>query len=124
MSGGGFLHGLDRIIGPLVWVVAAALVLMLFIGPQVVAEDKPSSNPSADVDGKELFAENCGSCHTLSAAGTSGTVGPSLDGVGLSADTVADTVRSGSGAMPAFEGQLDDAQIEAIAKFVEQASAP
>ena len=124
MSGGGFLHGLDRILGPLVWVVAAALALMLFIGPQVVAEDEPSSKPSASADGKQLFAENCGSCHTLSAAGTSGTVGPSLDGADLSAATVAGTVRSGSGAMPAFAGELDDAQIEAIAKFVEQASAP
>jgi mono/diheme cytochrome c family protein len=29
----------------------------------------------------EFFATNCGSCHTLSAAGTTGTVGPNLDDV-------------------------------------------
>ena len=28
---------------------------------------------------KELFANNCGSCHTLAAAGTDGVVGPDLD---------------------------------------------
>jgi len=29
--------------------------------------------------GKKLFSEKCGGCHTLAAAGTSGTVGPNLD---------------------------------------------
>jgi cytochrome c2 len=30
-------------------------------------------------EGKELFLEKCGGCHTLAAAGTNGTVGPNLD---------------------------------------------
>lgn len=30
-------------------------------------------------NGKELFTQKCGSCHTLADAGTSGTVGPNLD---------------------------------------------
>ena len=29
--------------------------------------------------GQQLFVKNCGVCHTLGAAGTSGTVGPNLD---------------------------------------------
>jgi mono/diheme cytochrome c family protein len=29
--------------------------------------------------GKKLFTTTCGSCHTLAAAGTSGTIGPNLD---------------------------------------------
>jgi cbb3-type cytochrome c oxidase subunit III len=29
--------------------------------------------------GQQLFTQKCGFCHTLSAAGTSGTVGPNLD---------------------------------------------
>lgn len=33
-------------------------------------------------DGKSIFTNNCGSCHTLAAAGTSGTSGPNLDGIG------------------------------------------
>jgi cytochrome c len=32
-----------------------------------------------DERGKELFATNCGACHTLAAAGTDGVVGPNLD---------------------------------------------
>ena len=35
---------------------------------------EPQDQPS-----KELFADNCGACHTLAAAGTDGVVGPSLD---------------------------------------------
>ena len=29
--------------------------------------------------GKEIFTANCGGCHTLADAGTTGTVGPNLD---------------------------------------------
>jgi len=38
-----------------------------------------SSNSSTASTGKQLFVQNCGSCHTLAAAGTSGGVGPNLD---------------------------------------------
>jgi mono/diheme cytochrome c family protein len=34
---------------------------------------------AADRDAKEIFATNCGACHTLAAAGTDGVVGPNLD---------------------------------------------
>lgn len=37
-------------------------------------------HPTADlVQGKILFTEKCGACHTLAHAGTTGTVGPNLD---------------------------------------------
>src|SRR5687767_12069640 len=32
-----------------------------------------------DEEAKDLFAANCGTCHTLAAAGTDGIVGPDLD---------------------------------------------
>ena len=32
-----------------------------------------------DEEAKELFAANCGPCHTLAAAGSDGVVGPDLD---------------------------------------------
>ena len=34
---------------------------------------------SQDREAKNLFANNCGTCHTLAAAGTDGVVGPNLD---------------------------------------------
>ena len=70
------------------------------------------------VNAKALFVSNCGSCHTLRAAGTTGQVGPNLDQVSLPPDQVAIQIRQGGGAMPAFGGRLSAAQIQAIAAFV------
>ncbi len=123
-----FLKGVDRVLAPLVWLAAGLLVLMLFIGPQVIAEDEPAPAPAgpatAAPDGSALFVENCGGCHTLAAAGTSGSIGPVLDGAGLDAAFVAETVSSGQGGMPAFSGSLDQAEIDAVAAFVAGSSAP
>jgi cytochrome c6 len=132
------LAQLDRILAPLTWVVAGVLVLMLFIGPQIVADDKAKSaggeaagaapyssgggGQPAAANGRTLFSDRCGGCHRLSAAGTSGAVGPKLDGLGLDAATVRRTVRDGRGAMPAFGGDLSDAEIAAVAAFVARTS--
>lgn len=35
--------------------------------------------PAEGTPGKQLFQTNCGNCHTLYAAGTSGDYGPNLD---------------------------------------------
>ena len=66
-----------------------------------------------------MFASaGCGACHTLAAAGSSGAVGPNLDESQPDAELVETRVREGSGAMPAFEGQLDDEQIADVTAFV------
>jgi mono/diheme cytochrome c family protein len=70
------------------------------------------------VDGQEVFTSNCGTCHTLSAAGTDGTTGPNLDDLKPDQATVEQQVRNGGGGMPAFEGQLSDAEITAVATYV------
>ena len=104
----------EKVVAIAGWVLAAALVVMLFAGPQLVAEDKekPAADEAAGAspyaggsaaaapDGEALFSDNCGSCHTLSAAGTSGQVGPNLDDVDLEAATIESVVRGGSGGMP------------------------
>ena len=65
-----------------------------------------------------VFKDNCGGCHTLSAAGTSGTTGPNLDDLKPDQSTVEQQVRNGGGAMPAFEGKLSDDEITAVASYV------
>ncbi len=71
--------------------------------------------------GEQIFAEaGCGSCHTLAAAGTTGTIGPSLDQTRPDHALVVDRVTNGKGAMPAFEGRLSDDQIQAVADYVAQ----
>jgi mono/diheme cytochrome c family protein len=69
-------------------------------------------------DGKTIFTQNCGSCHVLAAAGTSGTTGPSLDEAQPGLESTIRQVRNGGGGMPPFEGQLSDAQIEAVSQYV------
>jgi mono/diheme cytochrome c family protein len=41
-----------------------------------------SGNAAQIAAGKAAFTTTCGSCHMLSSAGTSGSVGPSLNGIG------------------------------------------
>ena len=69
--------------------------------------------------GKEVFlgTAGCGSCHTLSDAGTSGTVGPNLDDAQPSFDLVVDRVTNGQGAMPPVAGTLTEQQINDVAAY-------
>ena len=69
-------------------------------------------------DGKSIFATSCGSCHTLSDAGTSGAVGPNLDEARPPKELVVDRVTNGQGAMPSFKDSLDADQIQAVADYV------
>jgi mono/diheme cytochrome c family protein len=70
-------------------------------------------------DGKALFSSaGCGSCHTLKAAGSTGTVGPNLDQSTISEPDEVKQITDGGGGMPAFKGQLSAAQIKALANFV------
>jgi mono/diheme cytochrome c family protein len=73
---------------------------------------------AAAPDGKQIFASNCASCHTLKAAGATGTVGPNLDQLKPTQAVVDHQVTNGGGAMPAFKGTLTAAEITAVAKFV------
>ena len=68
--------------------------------------------------GKVIFEENCGSCHTLSDAGTSGTVGPNLDQAKPPQALVLDRVTNGQGIMPSFAGTLSDEEITEVAVYV------
>jgi cytochrome c oxidase subunit 2 len=69
-------------------------------------------------DAGQLFASSCGGCHTLEKAGTSGTVGPSLDDLELEFADAEEQIRQGGGGMPAFEGQLSDAQIQQLVQYL------
>jgi len=113
------LARLDRVVAAVSWVAAALVVLMLLVGPKVIAEDEPQPATGAAPSGETVFVDNCGSCHTLAAAGTSGQVGPSLDEVSLGAPEVEAIVEEGSGGiMPAFGGNLSAGEIAAVAEFV------
>jgi mono/diheme cytochrome c family protein len=73
--------------------------------------------------GKAVFASaGCASCHTLKAAGATGTVGPNLDDAKPPASLVVDRVTNGKGVMPSFKGQLSAQQIQDVAAYVFQST--
>jgi cbb3-type cytochrome c oxidase subunit III len=69
-------------------------------------------------DGKTIFTAECSSCHTLKAAGATGTVGPNLDQLKPAEPIIVRQVTNGGAIMPAFKGKLSPAQIQSVAKFV------
>ena len=123
------LRGIDRVLEFGSWLFAGLLVVMLLFGPAVIAHDKNQAGAAAagsamygggaGVNGAVVFKDNCGSCHTLSTAGTNGQVGPNLDNTTLAVPDIESTVRNGKGGMPAFGDQLSDAQIKAVAAYVD-----
>ena len=91
---------------------AVAAYVALVAGKPVAGGGKQATS------GKEIFTANCGSCHTLKDAGTSGNVGPNLDQLKPSFQIAQHQVINGGGAMPAFKGTLTADQITAVAKYV------
>ena len=87
--------------------------------------------------GEQIFtAAGCGACHTLAKAGANGNVGPNLDELAAQAgnrtDASAEEYTSESilnpdefvvegfqpGVMPAYEGRLNEKQVQALVKYL------
>jgi cytochrome c6 len=69
--------------------------------------------------GKAVFASaGCTACHTLKAAGATGTVGPNLDNAKPPFERVVERVTLGKGVMPSFKNKLKDQQIADVAQYV------
>jgi cytochrome c oxidase subunit 2 len=87
-----------------------------------------------ETDGKTLFTDSaqpaaCGSCHTLSAAGTTGTTGPDFDKVlpDLSEQEIRSSIEDPDakitagfqpGIMPRYGESLSKEQIDALVKYL------
>jgi cytochrome c553 len=85
-------------------------------------ETTPTTPEGDPVAGKAIFTANCGGCHTLADAGTSGTIGPNLDDAQPSFELAVDRVTNGAGAMPPFSGSLSEQQIADVAAYVSTAA--
>jgi cytochrome c oxidase subunit II len=101
---------------------------------------KPAGGGGAAASGKQIFTSSgCGGCHTLSAAGSSGTTGPKLDDLASAAakfgkkrgetpaqyvkesilDPRAFTVPGYPKVMPTtFKDQLSSSQVDALVKYL------
>jgi mono/diheme cytochrome c family protein len=77
--------------------VGLGLFALLFAGCGALGYTSAKADKA---NGKKLFSPKCGSCHTLSDAGTTGTIGPDLDfafkqdlAVGMTEGTIRQVVR-------------------------------
>jgi mono/diheme cytochrome c family protein len=74
----------------------------------------------ADLRGREIFAKNCATCHTLRGANGVGLVGPNLDELrppkALTLDAIARGRARGQGQMP--PGLVDGQEAQEVAGFV------
>jgi ubiquinol-cytochrome c reductase cytochrome c subunit len=105
-------------LGPLAQLCVVLVVLFVAAGP---AGASPQASPSAALEASasaipaaEVFAENCSGCHGTRGEGG---FGPPLAAAGF-ASLVAPMVAEGGIQMPAFGGQLSDAQIQGVAEYV------
>jgi mono/diheme cytochrome c family protein len=100
-----------RISGRAIW-----LVVTLAAATALVGMTGCNLGPKENLDrGQQLFTQKCGSCHTLTGAGTNGDVGPNLDyafkqarASGFDSDTVKGVVEYQiANARPAAAQQTD-----------------
>jgi cytochrome c oxidase subunit 2 len=95
-----------------------------------VADQKRAAAAAASVQGKQLFAEQCGTCHTLADAGTTAATGPELDKVlqGKNAEYVREQIVNPDsritpgfqpGVMPQdFQETLSEPQLDSLVDYL------
>ena len=97
---------------------AVALYVSIVAANPEASIQTTGGGPGGENDPKALFTQNCGSCHVLQKAGTSGTVGPNLDEASPTFAQAVRQITNGGGGMPAFGDRLSDEQIRALARYV------
>ncbi|MGH3011805.1 MAG: cytochrome c oxidase subunit II [Gaiellaceae bacterium] len=99
-----------------------------------VEEQRRLAREGGAVQGAELFAQQCGNCHTLADAGTEGAVGPNLDEAlqGADAEFIMESiVNPGAeiaegfedGVMPTNYGEMfTEPQLDGLVEYLQQAA--
>jgi sulfite dehydrogenase len=102
-----------------------ATLLMVVVFAGCAAPPRPELSELAE-RGREVYllrsTPPCGTCHLLSDAGSRGTIGPDLDALRPDAERVLRAVEAGIGLMPPQSGILSPSEIEAVARYVEEAA--
>jgi cytochrome c oxidase subunit 2 len=95
-----------------------------------IQEQKQAAAVAGSAQGKTLFTQQCGTCHTLADAGTTQEVGPDLDKVlaGKSADFIRESIVNPNaeiapgyqpGVMPEdFEQKLTAQQLDSLVEYL------
>jgi len=94
--------------------LGASLLLVAAL-PGCVQASGESGPPPEVLRGREVYQEQfCGTCHTLTSAGTAGMFGPSHDGI---AKTAEDRLRD-----PTYAGSAETARAYVLESIVEPAA--
>ena len=105
--------------------LAALAVIAIPAGSALATAEQAAAPLSAEnvEKGRQLFNDwSCSQCHTLADAGSSGSIGPALDGnANLTHDFAVDRITNGAGPMPGFGGQMTDEEIDLLATYIVQA---
>lgn len=103
----------------ILFICAAAMATGAIAAHAGARQDSQTSKPEDQSPGRQLFEQRCSTCHGLDAGGA---MGPNIQGIPfrLGADPVKAIIKNGmsGGGMPAFAGQLDDAQIQQIVDYL------
>jgi mono/diheme cytochrome c family protein len=95
-------------------VVLPVLAVVLALAMAACGGDDDGGESS----GADLYSANCARCHGDEGQGG---VGPELGGGAIadhmSLDEQLEIIRNGEGGMPAWEDELEPAEIEAVARF-------
>ena len=106
----------------------AALAAATLLGPLLVpgAARAAPGDAAETAMARELFTKGavppCALCHTLKDAGAVGAVGPILDELQPDAARVVTALKNGIGAMPSYRATLNEAQMQALGRYVAKAS--
>jgi mono/diheme cytochrome c family protein len=85
--------------------------------------NESSSSSTSSLPGAKVFdSADCGGCHTLEAAKSTGTVGPNLDQLRPDAQRVSRQVKNGGVGMPSFAKKLTEVEISQVAEFVSEST--
>ena len=90
------------------------ILICLILSSSVVLAD-----PKMEL-GLEIYNNKaqCGVCHTLQAAGSTGNIGPNLDQLKSQMPQIIYVITNGIGVMQAWENILTHEEIEAVAYYV------
>ena len=101
-----------------IFVVVLAVAIPFFVFNKRGDADNGAEKVSANLKaGQSLFETNCGTCHTLYAAGTDGNYGPDLDELLAPSgppegETAADTIKATEGrVLNAVENGVDSSTV-------------
>ena len=88
-------------------------IIIIFLPQNIKADDLFNQ-------GKIIFMGdgNCATCHSLDDANSNGKVGPNLNEIKPDISRVLMAVTNGIGVMPAYQWQLSEEEIEAVATYV------